>query len=70
MNKEHFLAQDTRLYEAVQLKGSIEYYGGDKNVGLKLLREAWDWNTAHPGNSYETVFKGVAGRILKKERII
>lgn len=70
LNKEHYLAQDTRLYEAVQLKGSIEYYGGDKNVGLKLLREAWDWNTAHPGNSYETVFKGVAGRILKKERII
>ena len=65
LNQEHFPEQDLRVHQAIQLKGSILYYGGHKADGLVLLRRAWDWNLAHPGNSYEGVFRGVAGRILK-----
>ena len=70
LNQEHFPEQDLRVYQAIQLKGSILYYGGRKADGLVLLRQAWDWYLAHPGNSYEAVFRGVAGEILKSERII
>lgn len=70
LNQEHFPEQDLRVHQAIQLKGSILYYGGRKADGLVLLRQAWDWNLAHPGNSYEVVFRGVAGEILKSERII
>lgn len=67
LNQEHFPEQDLRVHQAIQLKGSILYYGGHKADGLVLLRQAWDWNLAHPGNSYEAVFRGVAGEILKSE---
>lgn len=70
LNQEHFPEQDLRVHQAIQLKGSILYYGGRKADGLVLLRQAWGWNLAHPGNSYEVVFRGVAGEILKSERII
>lgn len=70
LNQEHFPEQDLRVHQAIQLKGSILYYGGRKADGLVLLRRAWDWNLAHPGNSYEGVFRGVAGEILKSERRI
>jgi len=67
LNKEHFPEQETRVYQAIQLKGSILYYGGRKEEGLILLRQAWEWNLAHPKNSYEATFRGVAGEILEKE---
>lgn len=70
LNQEHFPEQDLRVHQAIQLKGSILYYGGRKADGLVLLRRAWDWNLVHPGNSYEGVFCGVAGEILKKEKMI
>ena len=70
LNQEHFPEQDLRVHQAIQLKGSIQYYGGRKADGFALLRQAWDWNSAHPGNSYEAVFRGVAGIILKSERMI
>jgi len=70
LNQEHFPEQDLRVHQAIQLKGNILYYGGRKAEGLALLRQAWDWNLAHPGNSYEGVFRGVAGEILKSERMI
>ena len=70
LNQEHFPEQDLRVHQAIQLKGIILYYGGRKADGLVLLRRAWDWNLAHPGNSYEGVFRGVAGEILKSERMI
>jgi hypothetical protein len=69
LNTEHFPEQDTRYYEALQLKGSILYTGGRgrKDEGLNLLRQVWRWNQSHPGNSYEAVFRGVAGAILEME---
>lgn len=70
LNKEHFLEQDLRVYEAMQLKGSVLYYGGRKDDGLALLKEVWTWNEAHPTNHYAPVFRGVAGEILKREGII
>ena len=70
LNQEHYLEQDTRVYEAIQLKGSILYYGGRKEEGLTLLKKAWDWNLSHPDNNYVARFRGVSGEILKKEGII
>lgn len=67
LNQEQFPEQDLRVHQALQLKGSILYYGGRKADSLALLRQAWEWNLAHPGNSYEGTFRGVAGRILKLE---
>ena len=70
LNTEHYLEQETRVHQAVQLKGSILYYGGRKVEGLTYLKKAWDWNLSHPGNSYAPHFIGVAGEILKKEGMI
>lgn len=67
LNTEHYLEQETRVHQAVQLKGSILYYGGRKEDGLAHLKKAWEWNLSHPGNSYAPHFIGVAGEILKKE---
>lgn len=67
LNKEKYLSQETRVYQAMQLKGSILYYGGDKKAGLSLLRRVWEWNELNPSNDYSEVFKGVAGYILAKE---
>lgn len=67
LNQEHFPEQDLRVHQALQLKGSILYYGGRKADGLALLRQACEWNLANPGNSYEGTFCGVAGEILKIE---
>lgn len=69
LNQEHYLEQDLRVHQAIQLKGSILYYGGRKAEGLKLLQQAWYWNINHPGNSYANVFCSVAGEILKKENL-
>lgn len=67
LNQEHFTEQDLRVHQALLLKGSILYYGGRKEEGLTLLRQAWNWNLTHPSNSYASVFRGVAGEILKME---
>lgn len=67
LNKEHYPEQQLRYYQAIQLKGSILYYGGHKDEGLGLLSEAWQWNIDHPGNPYQTIFEAVAGRVLKTE---
>ena len=69
LNQEHFPEQDLRVHQAIQLKGSILYYGGRRAEGLALLGQAWEWNQAHPGNSYEEVFRIVAGEILRKESV-
>lgn len=66
LNTEHYLEQETRVHQAVQLKGSILYYGGRKVEGLTYLKQAWDWHLSHPENSYAPHFKGVAGDILEK----
>lgn len=66
LNAEHYLEQETRVHQAVQLKGSILYYGGRKVEGLTYLKQAWDWHLSHPENSYAPHFKGVAGDILEK----
>ena len=70
LNQEHYLEQETRVHQAIQLKGSILYVGGKKKEGLALLKQAWDWNLANPGNNYESVFRGVAGEILRREGLI
>ena len=70
LNQEHYLEQETRVHQAIQLKGSILYIGGRKEEGIALLKQAWDWNLANPGNNYESVFRGVAGEILKREGMI
>lgn len=70
LNQEHYLEHDTQVHEAIQLKGSILYYGGRIDEGLALLKKAWDWNLSHPGNNYVARFRGVSGEILKKEGII
>ena len=70
LNQEHYLEQDLRVHQAIQLKGSILYHGGRKTEGLDLLQQAWKWNVNHPDNSYANVFRNVAGEILKKENLI
>lgn len=70
LNTEHYLEQETRVHQAIQLKGSILYYGGRKKEGLAHLKQAWHWNLSHPGNSYAPHFIVVAGEILKKEGMI
>lgn len=69
LDNEHYLEQDTRYYEALQLKGSILYIweGSEKTNGLVLLKQVWDWDLDHPENSYHDTFQNVAGLILKKE---
>lgn len=67
LNQEHYLEQETRVHQAIQLKGSILYYYGRKQEGLTLLKRAWDWNLSHPENNYASRFCGVAGEILEKE---
>ena len=69
LNTEHYLEQDTRYYEALQLKGSILYYGGEesKASGLALLKQVWDWCQIHPENNYQGVFLEVSGKILQVE---
>ena len=70
LNQEHYLEQDLRVHQALQLKGSILYYGGKKTEGLELLKQAWEWNMDHLDNSYANTFYAVAGEILKKESLI
>ena len=70
LNTEHYLEQETRVHQAIQLKGSILYYGGHKKEGLALLKQAWDWNLLHPENNYADRFRGVAGEILEKEGMV
>ena len=69
LNKEHYLEQDTRYYEALQLKGSILYASGGtgKAIGLTLLKQVRDWDVAHPENTYHGTFQEVARSILKAE---
>ncbi len=70
LNTEHYLEQETRVHQAIQLKGSILYFGGFREEGLVLLKQVWDWHLSHPNNSYAAQFRGVAGEILAKEGII
>lgn len=70
LNQEHYLEQEVRVHQAIQLKGSILYVGGRKEEGLALLKQAWEWNLANPGNNYESVFRGVAGEIVAREGVI
>lgn len=68
---------ELRYYRTIQLKGSIQYvYGKRKFVkanmyeGIALLKEAYEWHTEHPQNTYSKTFEGVAGIILKNENLI
>lgn len=59
---------ELNLYKAIQLKGSILFclYKDRQDEAIELLRQASSWNAAHPGNSYQDVFEGVADAILSK----
>lgn len=65
-------SHDMNIYKSKQLLGSILYERGEeyKPEAIKLLQESWNWNVAHPHNTYRAIFDGVSGRILKKEGLI
>lgn len=65
------ILSEQHYYEALQLLGTAYYYSGiiekkdsliDKS--LSLLQECWDWNLAHPDNTYSGSFANNAGEIL------
>lgn len=59
---------ELNLYKAIQLKGSILFclYKDRQDEAIGLLRQASSWNAAHPNNSYQEVFEGVADVILRQ----
>lgn len=65
-------SHDMNIYKSKQLLGSILYERGEeyKPEAIKLLQESWNWNVAHPLNTYRHIFEGVSGRILRKEGVI
>lgn len=68
LNTDHFLEQETCVYKAKLLRGSILFYSMDarhRSEGIALMKECQEWNVAHPENSYKDTFDGVAGVILK-----
>lgn len=68
LNTDHYLEQETCVYKAKLLRGSILFYSMDaqhRDEGIALLKECQEWNLAHPDNSYKDTFDGVAGVILK-----
>ena len=69
--------KELAYYRAIQLKGSLKYYLylinhsiKDREEGITLCREAYNWDLTHPNNSYHDVFEDVATKILKQENII
>lgn len=69
--------KELAYYRAIQLKGSLKYYLylinhsiKDREEGITLCWEAYNWDLAHPNNSYHDVFEDVATKILKQENII
>lgn len=63
---------DMNIYKSKQLLGSILYEKGSEHKleAIRLLQECWNWNVAHPHNTYRHIFDGVSGRILKIEGLI
>lgn len=59
---------ELNLYKAIQLKGSMLFclFKDRQEEAIELLKQASDWNVAHPGNSYQDVFEGVADVILSQ----
>lgn len=73
LNTDHFLEQETCVYKAKLLRGSILFYSMDaqhRSEGIALMKECQEWNVAHPKNSYKETFDGVAGVILTRLGII
>lgn len=68
---------EQHYYEALQLLGTIEYeyfkrFGSimDHNQAIEHLWQCYQWDKAHPNNSYHHVFQDHSVRILKGEKII
>ncbi len=76
LNKES-LNSEQNYYEALQLLGTAYYYTGklyhdDTQISrsVPLLQECWDWNIAHPQNSYREKFEANSGSILKELKVL
>lgn len=66
--------KEMNYYKALQLKGSLLYVcaeqsfsDGDIKEGLRLMRQAYEWNKLHPLNGYRNTFESISGEYLKKE---
>lgn len=69
--------KEMNYYKALQLKGSLLYVcaekqipDGNKEEGIKLMKQAYVWNIQHPLNNYKDVFESISGDILRMEQII
>ena len=66
--------KEKNYYKALQLKGSLLYVcaeqsfpDGDKKEGIRLMRQAYEWNKQHPLNGYKDTFENISGEYLKRE---
>lgn len=69
--------KEMNYYKALQLKGSLLYVcaeksfpDGNREEGLRLMKEAYEWNKQHPLNGYRSVFESISGGYLSKEKLI
>ena len=69
--------KEMNYYKAIQLKGSLLYVcakrilsDGDREEGLRLMKEAYEWNKKHPLNGYRGVFECISGSYLSKEKLL
>lgn len=61
-----FLEQETRVYEALLLKGTILYYNADQHLlGVRLIKDCYAWSKNHPENSYREVIESEYKRLIR-----
>ena len=61
-----FLEQETRVYEALLLKGTILYYNANLHKqGVRMIKECYAWSKRHPDNSYRNVIESEYNRLIK-----
>lgn len=69
--------KEMNYYKALQLKGSLLYVcaersfpDGNREEGLRLMAEAYEWNRQHPLNSYKDTFENISGEYLRREKTL
>ena len=69
--------KEMNYFKALQLKGSLLYVcaesslpDGNREEGLRLMRQAYEWNKKHPLNGYKDTFELISGEYLRREKTI
>lgn len=73
LDTEHFLNQETDVYKAKLLRGSILVWSRfDKHLaeGIDLLQDCLQWNEKHPDNTYHQTIQDTAIPELKRLRVL